>query len=120
MKQIHPVFHISALEPATPNTIPNRIPEPPQAIEVEGEEEFLIDSILDSKIDKRHTNILRYYVKWQGYEGLPDECTWIGSDDCTHAKEAVEDFHRDNPTKPGPVEKLKADPSFSRFFRSSQ
>jgi hypothetical protein len=48
---IHPVFHVSQLEPATPNTIPNCTQPPPPLIEIDGEIEYEIAAILDSKID---------------------------------------------------------------------
>ena len=48
---VHPVFHISMLEPSIPNTILNctQLPLPP--VEIDGEEKFEISEILDSKID---------------------------------------------------------------------
>ena len=48
---VHPVFHISMLEPATPNPIPDRVQPPPPPITVDDEPEFEISEILDSKID---------------------------------------------------------------------
>jgi hypothetical protein len=48
---IHPVFHISQLEPATPNTIPNHIQPLPPPIEIDSEIEYEIVAILDSKIN---------------------------------------------------------------------
>ena len=55
LRAVHPVFHISQLEPETPNTIPNRVqpPPPPPPIEVDDDFEYEIFEILDSKIDKR-------------------------------------------------------------------
>ncbi|MBW0477514.1 hypothetical protein O181_017229 [Austropuccinia psidii MF-1] len=38
-KSIHPVFHISLLEPVKTSTIPNRHQEPPPLIIIEEEEE---------------------------------------------------------------------------------
>ncbi|MBW0570445.1 hypothetical protein O181_110160, partial [Austropuccinia psidii MF-1] len=38
-KSIHPVFHLSLLEPVNTSTIPNRHQEPPPPILIEGEEE---------------------------------------------------------------------------------
>jgi len=48
---VHPIFHVSQLEPAIPNTIPDRIQPPPPPVEVDGEPEFEISEILDSKVD---------------------------------------------------------------------
>jgi len=51
MHSVHPVFHVSQLEPATPNTIPNHIQPPLPPVEVNGEPEYEISEILDSKLD---------------------------------------------------------------------
>ena len=51
MRAVHPVFHVSQLEPATLNTIPNWSQPPPPPIKVDGEPEFEITKILDSKFD---------------------------------------------------------------------
>jgi hypothetical protein len=51
MHAIHPVFHVSILEPATPDIIPNWTQPPLPPIEIDGELEFEIFEILDSKID---------------------------------------------------------------------
>src|SRR5882672_8135815 len=51
---VHLVFHISILEPATPNPIPDRVQAPPPPITVNNEPEFEISEILDTKIDNRH------------------------------------------------------------------
>jgi hypothetical protein len=48
---IHPVFHVSQLELATPNEIPNCIQPPPLLIEINGDIEYEIAAVLDSKID---------------------------------------------------------------------
>ena len=52
MRTIHPVFHVSQLEPAMPNTIPNRSQPPPPPVEVDGEPEYEITEILDLKLDQ--------------------------------------------------------------------
>ncbi|MBW0587339.1 hypothetical protein O181_127054 [Austropuccinia psidii MF-1] len=46
-KSIHPVFHISLLEPVKTSTIPNRHQEPPPPIIIEEEEEWEVSQILD-------------------------------------------------------------------------
>jgi len=53
MHAVHPVFHVSQLEPAIPNTIPDQIQPPLPPVEVDGELEFEISEILDSKVDRR-------------------------------------------------------------------
>ena len=39
MYEVHPVFHVSMLEPVTPNTIPERVQLLPPPIEMDGEPE---------------------------------------------------------------------------------
>ncbi len=69
---IHPVFHVSQLEPVEENTIPNCTQLPPPPVEVNGEEQYKIAQILDSKLDCQFQCPLLYRIQWLGYEG-PDE-----------------------------------------------
>src|SRR3984885_2182480 len=70
---IHPVFHISQLEPETPNQIPTcEQPMPPRII-IDDELEYEIAEILDSKINNRRRCELLYFVRWTGYEGTDEE-----------------------------------------------
>ena len=106
MNCIHPVFHVSQLKPAIKNTIPNRVQSPPPPIEVEGEEEYEIAKILNSKIDRRRcTCLLIYYICWRGYEGTPEEFSWVLATEM-HVDELLDDFHKRYPDKPGPLEKV--------------
>ena len=107
MRAVHPVFHVSQLEPATPNSIPSRTQPPPPPVEVDGEPEYEISEILDSKIDRRRRSCqLLYLVRWAGYEGTDEETSWILATELGHAQELVSDFHRTYPDKPGPLETL--------------
>lgn len=45
--KIHPVIHVSLLDPVKNVPQPGQIPTPPAAVEVEGEEEFELEEILD-------------------------------------------------------------------------
>ena len=103
MNSVHPVFHVSQLEPTTPNTIPNRVQSPPPPVEVDGEPEFEISEILDSKIDKRRCHCqLLYLVRWLGYEGTDDKTSWLLATELGHASDLVRSFHMRYLTKPGP------------------
>ena len=103
MRAVHPVFHVSMLEPSTPNTIPNRVQPPPPPITVDEELEYEISEILDSKLDKRRACKLLYLVRWSGYEGTDDETSWIPANELGHATEVVSEFHLRYPNKPGPL-----------------
>jgi hypothetical protein len=104
LRGIHPVFHVSQLEPAYPNTIPNRIQEPPPPDIIDGQTEHEIAAVLDSKYDKRYRCPLRYFVRWAGYEGTPEEFEWIAASDMPHAKDTVEAFHAQHLNREGSYE----------------
>ncbi|MBW0501582.1 hypothetical protein O181_041297 [Austropuccinia psidii MF-1] len=51
-KFIHPVFHISLLEPVKTSTIPNQYQEPPPPIIIEEEEEWEVSQVLESNLKR--------------------------------------------------------------------
>ena len=103
MHAVHPVFHISQLELTTPNVIPNHIQPPPPPVEVNGEPEYEITEILDSKLDCRRRQCpLLYLVRWAGYEGTDEETSWLVANELGHASELVSDYHASYPDKPRP------------------
>jgi len=53
MCSVHPVFHVSMLEPATSNTFSERIQPAPAPVIIDGEPEYKISRIVDSKINRR-------------------------------------------------------------------
>jgi len=103
LRSIHPVFHISQLEPTSPSNIEGRHNPPPPPIEVEGNIEYEIAQVLDSKLDCWRKFPLLYYIQWAGYEGTADEFSWLGADESSHASELVQEFHKHYPQKPGPL-----------------
>src|SRR5882724_10271099 len=101
LRAVHPVFHVSMLEPATLNLIPNRVQPPPPPIIVYEEPEFENTKILDFKIyNRRRACKLLYLVCWTGYEGTEKETS------CILASELVVDFHSAYPAKSGPLSNL--------------
>ena len=90
------------LEPATPNSIPNRVQSPPPPVKIDGEVEYEIAEILDSKVDQRQKHNLLYLVHWVGYEGTDEEMSWMFVTELSHASEIVAEFHSAYPAKPGP------------------
>ena len=73
LRSIHPVFHVSQIEPHTPNPFPERSESPPPPIRLEDGDEYELKAILDSKLDRRYRVKLRYYVEWEGYEGTDEQ-----------------------------------------------
>ena len=72
MKSMHPVFHVSQLKFSHPSTILNRVQPPPPPIEVNGEVEYEVKEILNSKIDRRRRHCqLLYLVHWPLSELVP-------------------------------------------------
>jgi hypothetical protein len=48
--RIHRVFHVSLLEPYHASIVLGRIHDPPPTIEIDGEQKYEVEDILDSKI----------------------------------------------------------------------
>jgi hypothetical protein len=102
LSQVHPVFHVSQLEPHFPNPFPGREEPPPAAVEIiDGDEHFEIKQIVDSKLDWRYWTKLRYLVEWLGHENTDEQFSWVSADDID-AAEHIDNFHRRFLNKPGP------------------
>jgi len=101
MRAAHPVFHVSMLEPATPNTFQQRSEPPPAPVIIDRELEYEIFKIVDSKIDHRRACKLLYKVIWLGYEDTDNDSEWLPATELEHAKELLNDFHLKYPSKPG-------------------
>jgi hypothetical protein len=96
--KIHPVFHVSLLKPKDPNSFSIPTLPPPDPITINGNLEYEVETILDSK---RFRKSVKYLVHWKGYD-IPDR-TWEPfdslSDNCLNL---ILDYHQRNPTKPQP------------------
>jgi hypothetical protein len=90
---IHPVFHIDLLTPYRETIMhgPNFTRPTPELID--GEEEYSIEKILDSRQFGRRWR-LQYLVKWEGY---PDaDNMWVDKDD-VFADDKIREFKISNP-----------------------
>jgi len=103
MRAVHPVFHVSMLEPTIPNTFQQRSEPSPASVIINREPEYEISKIVDSKIDCRRACKLLYKVIWLEYEDTDDDSKWLPVTKLEHAKELVNDFHLKYPTKPEPL-----------------
>jgi len=99
MHSVHPVFHVSMLEPAISNTFSERIQLVPALVIINGESKYEISQIVDSKINRWQACKLLYKVIWLGYENTRDKSKWISASELTHAANLVSDFHIAYPTK---------------------
>jgi RNase H-like domain found in reverse transcriptase/Reverse transcriptase (RNA-dependent DNA polymerase)/Integrase zinc binding domain/Integrase core domain/Aspartyl protease/Chromo (CHRromatin Organisation MOdifier) domain len=95
--QVHPVFHTSLLSPAGTNPHPGHLQPTTPPVIVDGEEEFQIEQILDSKRGRGKGGPITYLVKWTGW----DQVNWEPYN-TVRDTEAVERFHRQYPHKPIP------------------
>jgi len=94
---IHNTFHISLLEPDQDNPFPSQIKEPPPPIKIEGEDEYKLDEIIDSRL---HYNKLQYRAQWKGYSPEYDKVRYT-AENLNNAEHTVQRFHRGYPSKPG-------------------
>jgi transposase InsO family protein/predicted aspartyl protease len=93
--KVHNVFHVRLLEPAPNDPMPGQQIPPAPPVEVDGEEEWEVSEVLDSRLFRRR---LQYLVRWTGY----DDPTWEPVD-LVEGLRAVELFHDRYPLKPGPL-----------------
>ena len=67
----------------------------PEAVEVEGTPEYEVEEVIDSRLKRGK---LEYLVKWSGY--TDDYNTWEPESNLDNSKEAINDFHKSNPSAP--------------------
>ena len=95
MGRLHPVFHVSLLEPYRANTIPGRTMPPPPTIEIDGNEEYEVEEIWNSKF---RGSQLWYLIKFKGYQ----DPEWHPAANAENSPEVMANFHSRFPHKPGP------------------
>ena len=98
---MHDVFHADRLRKATEPLLGQAEPEE-QPIEVNGNPEWAMNEILDSRI---YRGRLQYRASWTGCD--PDS-TWYNAHGFMGAPYKVRDYHQAYPKKPGPPARLEA------------
>ncbi|MBW0489103.1 hypothetical protein O181_028818 [Austropuccinia psidii MF-1] len=98
-KSIHPVFHISLLEPVNTSKIPNRQQELPPPIMIEEEEEWEVSQILDSNLKRGK---LWYLAEWKGFSQDSERSTWEATENLKNCPDLIKNFHSLYPEKAGP------------------
>ncbi|KAH0603181.1 uncharacterized protein H6S33_008185 [Morchella sextelata] len=94
--KIHPVFHVSLLSPDGKDPLPGQQQLPPPPVEIEGEEEWEVEDILDLR---KRRGRFEYLVRYRGY----DEASWQPLSDLEHSPDIVKRFHERYPGKPKPT-----------------
>ncbi|MBW0473375.1 hypothetical protein O181_013090 [Austropuccinia psidii MF-1] len=96
---VHPVFHVSLLEPFKKLTIPNQHQLPPPPVLVEEKVEWEVAQVLDSKLKRGK---LWYLVEQKGFSEDQERTTWEPAYNFTRSPDVVNNFHTLQPDKPDP------------------
>jgi len=94
--RIHRVQPVSLLDPVVEDPLEGQVVLPPPPVEVDGEEEYQVSSVEDSRV---YRSQLQYLIRWTGYDSL----TWEPAK-FVDGLQAVDEFHKRYPGKPGPLE----------------
>jgi hypothetical protein len=92
---VHPVFHVSLLEPVRGDLVPGQGLPRPEPIIIDREPEYEVEDVVDSHIFRCR---LQHLIKWRGWDVL----TWEQATEVNKLK-AIDDFHAQHPNKPGPL-----------------
>jgi len=96
-RKVHPVFNEVLLIPYKPPSESNpQLENPPLPEIIDGENEFDVEEILDSRITKK--GLLEYLVSWKGYP--VEENTWEPARNVKNSEQLVKEFHSKYPDKP--------------------
>lgn len=87
MKGVHPIFHVSILRKHETDSISNRSHPTPPPIEIEGQEEWEVESILDCR---QRRNKKQYLVSWKGFDTSYN--SWEPESNLEHSQELLQEF----------------------------
>ena len=93
---VHPVFHVSKLQPYHADVDPARQQEPPRPPPelVDDNEEYEVEEVLNKRLTRRGRGppLVQYLVRWKGYEDW--ECTWEAADNLENSRDLVMEYER--------------------------
>src|SRR6266481_9607290 len=77
LQRIHPVFHVSLLEPTSSSAIPNHVKDPPPPLELDDSDEYQVQQILNSKINCHCKGFgLLYLFEWNSFNNMAKSSSW--------------------------------------------
>jgi len=107
MRQLHPVFNVMKLSAALEDPILGRKPQaPPPPIIVDGEEEWEVEEILDSRW---HWRRFQFLVKWKGFSR--EHNSWEAASD-VKAPDLVVEYYQKHPAAPRHIRQTDFDAIF--------
>lgn len=92
--KVHPVFHVSLLEPYATDPLPGQVKPPAPPVIVDEQEEWFVEEVYDVS----PKGPLRYLVKWVGYH----DPTWEPYENVKDC-EALDKFYERYPNKRRPI-----------------
>ena len=93
--KIHDIFHSNLLQKAADNPLPGQCNSPLPSTVMNDKKKWDVNNILDAKHGRGKKVI--FWMKWKGYD---DDRTWYNAANFDYAQNIVDDFYKQNPTKP--------------------
>jgi len=107
LRQLHPVFNVVKLSAAPDNPIPGRKPQaPPPPIVVDGEPEWEMEEVLDSRWHRRR---FQFLIKWKEFSR--EHNSWEAASDIK-APDLVAEYYRKHPAAPRHIHRTDFDTLF--------